>query len=101
MMKTANGVSISWGLLKSVTMVFWSVSLVFLFCEFSENLTKQFDMFNDTLGQSKWYQLSLPMQRMLVIVIANTQYPTHIRGFGNLFWRREAFKKVMKSVNFD
>lgn len=90
--------SMSLELIKPFFMVSWSFLPVFLFSEFGEMLSEQFALFNDVLNQCKWYQLPLPMQRMLMIVMANAQRTTKILGFGNLFCRRIAFKKVCQSI---
>lgn len=51
-------------------------------------------MFKDVLDQCDWYLFPIEMQRMLIIVMSNTQQPTIIHAFGNAQCSREAFKKV-------
>lgn len=57
-------------------------------------LIREFNKFNDAFCTCKWYYFSLEMQKMLLIVVANTQQPIFIQGFGNIPCTRDSFKKV-------
>lgn len=54
----------------------------------------QFELFNDALYQCKWYFLPIELRRMLVTIMSNAQYPTHMRGYGNIECTRDSFKEV-------
>lgn len=57
-------------------------------------VTKEFDSFNQTIGQCDWYSFPHEIQQMFLIVLTNTQQSTFIQGFGNISCTRELFKRV-------
>lgn len=61
-------------------------------------ISNRFDMFNDALDQCHWYLFPIEMQRMFIIVTANTQRPTIIHAFGNAQCTRAANKTVRFGV---
>lgn len=75
-------------------MSFWSFFAIFGFCIVGETVTIQFDRFNETLCNTKWYLLPIEMQQMLVIFMAFVQQSATIHGSGQTVCRLEAFKKV-------
>lgn len=81
-------------LLRILLLVFWAFVLVFLFCEFGEMVSDEFEEFNDELDQSDWYSFSVEMQRIFVILTINAQQSTYIKGFANVLCVRPTFKKV-------
>lgn len=80
----------------SVTFIemFWTFAFVLIFCELGEMVSSEFDAFNGSVEQCKWYSFPIEMQRMVVIFMANAQQPSYIRAFGNISCTRETFKKV-------
>lgn len=72
----------------------WSFTLIFLLCESGEAVSHQFDEFDNEFWQSNWYLFPIEMQRMLVIVMLNTQRPAIIQGYANTLCSRDAFKTV-------
>lgn len=56
----------------------------------------EFELFNDALYQCKWYLLPIELRQMLVIVMSNAQYPTHMRDDGNIECTRDSFKEVFE-----
>lgn len=73
----------------------WSLLQIFIACALGEMIKNQFETFNDELNQCiNWYALPIELQKLLVIVLANAQRETAIRGFGNIFCTRTTFKKV-------
>lgn len=58
-------------------------------------MTKHFKIFNDELWQCHWYSFPVELQQMLIIVIANTNQPMIIRGYGKALCTREALKDVI------
>lgn len=68
--------------------------ILFLYCDLGQTMTNQFDGFNDELCRYNWYLFPIEMQHMLVIIMANTQQPAIVQGFGNIMCTRDAFKKV-------
>lgn len=57
-------------------------------------VTHEFKQFHEKLSQCNWYEFPRELQRMLVIVLINTQEPATIKGFANTSCTREEFKKV-------
>lgn len=86
------------GDVKRVNLMFWSFVMIFAFCEMGELVSNQFNEFEMTLGQCKWYLFSLNLQRMCIIVLANAGQPTTVHGFGNIVCTRESMKKVILHV---
>lgn len=60
-------------------------------------VTNRFDLFDNELYQCDWYELPLEVQQLLVILMANTQKPATIRGYGNVVCSRKTFQKVIDS----
>lgn len=77
-------------------LVLVSVSLLILLfpCEFGEWMAGRFDAFNDDITQWKWYLFSIELQRMYLILLAQTQQPGIICSFGNIPCKRDSFKRV-------
>ena len=75
-----------------VVALFWAFVIIFLACECGQNVTMEFEMFNDALYQCKWYFLPIELQRMLVTVLVGAQHPTHMQGYGNIECTRDSFK---------
>ena len=94
MEKSKEDLSSEIGLLRLLVMVFWSFVMLFIFCENGETVTHQFQVFNVELRQFNWYILPINVQKMFIIVVANAQQPSFIRGFANAICLRESFKKV-------
>lgn len=56
---------------------------------------------NDKLYQCNWHLFPIEIQRMLVIVMTNTQRPSTVHGFANTFCTRDAFKGVKFRVTWE
>lgn len=69
---------------------------IFLYCVLGQMVTDQFENYNQSLGQSNWYLFPIEMQKVYILVMANAQEPSLIRGFGNIECTRETLKKVSK-----
>ena len=65
-----------------------SFMILFVLCELTQIITDEFASFNDELNQFAWYSFPIKMQQILIIVMANAQQPTVIRGFGNILCTR-------------
>lgn len=75
-------------------LVQWSFFLLFFYCESGQFVMNQFEEFDDQLYECGWYLFPNEMQKMLVIIMSNTQQPVIIHGLANAFCTREIFKKV-------
>lgn len=81
-------------------LVTWSFFLLFFYCEAGQFVINQFEEFADQTYQTiVWYSLPVEMQKMLVIVMLNTQQDVVVRGLANAMCMREVFKKV-KSIRY-
>lgn len=94
-------------LLLTVTIQFWAIVFISLLCELGKMVTNEFELFSGELNQCNWYAFPIAMQRMLLIVVVNSEQPAKLRGFGNVECTRETFKRVignadsfLKSVSF-
>lgn len=76
-------------------MIFWSFTLIFMFCELGERLTAQFDEIDEEIFRSNWYAFPMDVQRMLPLIMDGTQEPIVLSGLGNILCTREAFKNVI------
>lgn len=81
-------------------LVFWSFLFLFLCCECGETVTNQYQMYDEKLILCNWYLLPKEIQRLLVVVIANSQQTVTICGFANTMCTRDIFKKVSEKMMF-
>lgn len=81
-------------LLFQLFLMVWSFVFVSLFCELGEMTLERYEKVDQQLFNCKWYKFPIEIQRMLVIVIANSQQPVTICGYGNIVCTRDALKKV-------
>lgn len=81
-------------ILYPLVLLFWAFAVVFVFCEFGEQVSNQYEYFNDELCECDWYLLPVEMQRILSIVMMNSQQPIFIQGYANTLCIRYTFKTV-------
>lgn len=67
-----------------------------MLCDFADNVTNRFYRTN-VYEHCNWYTFTNDVQRLLPVIINNTQRSALIEGFGNIHCTRERFKKV---INF-
>lgn len=67
---------------------------LFTTCELSGRLSCEFDDINDRINEFNWYSFPLEMQRLLPIIMANTQQPVDFYCFGSSKCNRDTIKKV-------
>lgn len=72
----------------------WSFIVIGILCLSGQMVTDAFELISNELNQCKCYLVPLEMQRMLLILLANVQQSTFIRGYGNIYCTRETFKNV-------
>lgn len=71
-----------------------SFTEVFILCETGERLTAQFNKDDTGILQWNWYTFPLDIQKILPIILSDTQNPFIMRGFGGVACTRESFKSV-------
>lgn len=74
--------------------MFWSFSLIFIFCDFGERVSSGFGEINDAISAFDWHLFPIGAQRMLPTILIVTQQPVALRGFGNVSFLREVFANV-------
>lgn len=67
-----------------------------LVCECGETISTEFERFYDGLCRHHWHLFPIEMQRMYLILLANTQHPVNIHSFFNVECTRETLKNVTK-----
>lgn len=77
---------------KTYVTIFWSFVFIAVYAEFGQKLTEEFERFHFELNRSNWYQFPIDIQRMLLIVLPNSQQPMTIHGI--ISCTRETFKEV-------
>lgn len=78
-----------------VVAVFWFFCTIFIFCEFGENVCKEFDKVVNAVCESDWYAFPIEVQRSLPLLLIATQKQVIPRGFGNILCIRESFQTVI------
>lgn len=58
-----------------------SICAMYLYCYFGQVSSESFEQMADILFDTNWPDLSVPMQKYIVIMIANMQKPLHFHGF--------------------
>lgn len=72
----------------------FSFGLVFMFCEFGEQLRTRSDEINDAICELDWDSFPLPTRRMMPIIISITQHPAELVAYGGCLCARNTFKRV-------
>lgn len=75
-----------------------SLTLVILFlaCELAGKLGGEFEIFNDMINRFSWYLFPLRMQKMLPLIMMNSQPIIGFYCFGSIMCNRETFRKVRR-----
>ena len=78
----------------TASLVFWSLGIIFFYCEFGQRLSESFEDIGNKIGRFKWYSFPIGIKRMLPIIIMNVHEPVEITAFGSISCSRDTFKKV-------
>lgn len=70
------------------------ISNLFLYCYFGKLATESFEKMADCLYDCNWYEVSIQLQKFLIIMIANIQKPIYYYGFRLAILNLETFTKV-------
>lgn len=82
------------GIVRSLTLIFWSFALIFFFCHSCQSVTDRFSQLDNAVYHCEWHSYPIKVQRILPIIMLALQQPVVFHGFGNVFYTREAFKNV-------
>lgn len=80
--------------MESILYGFWAIILVFFSCEIGQRFTDAYEEIDDKIESFDWYLLPMKIQRMLLILMVNTQQVVYIECFGSMACGRDTFKKV-------
>lgn len=92
--KQSNGALNPFEIIHPLILVFWAFTMVLIFCELGELVSSQYDQFYEKLCKCDWFLVSVEMQRVLMIVMTNSQQPIFIRGYANIVCIRNTLKTV-------
>ncbi|XP_055322149.1 putative odorant receptor 85d isoform X2 [Sitodiplosis mosellana] len=84
-------------MIKPLFQTFWSFAVLFLICEFGQTLTNHFDQLKDVIYDCDWTAFPKDMQKILPIIIQNTQRPVVLQICEDFSCSRESFKKVVNA----
>lgn len=68
----------------------------FIICETGNDITHRFSRVGDSIYNCAWYNLPLKLKKYIPTMIAITQKPLFVQGFGNIRCTRETLKTVMR-----
>lgn len=85
-------------LVKPACSAFWSFALIFLICEFGQMVTDHFDELTNAINDYDWTSFPDEIQKILPVIIQNTQREVVIETFKNTSCSRESFKIVCFTV---
>lgn len=80
-------------IVKGSVLAVLSFTQIFIFCDTSEQVTSRFIEI-DVYVICDWYKYDRDTCRLFPIIIANSQQPVILKGYGNILCTRETFKKV-------
>lgn len=76
--------------------IFDGTLCLFLYCYFGKLATDSFVNMADCLYESRWQNLSIDLQKYLVIMMANAQAKYHFHGFKIAVLNLDTFRKVKR-----
>lgn len=80
-------------ILKNITLTFATILVFLVICSALEELKVQFEDL-DVYVRCSWYRYPIKLQRILTIIIVNSQSLEPFKVFGSLTASRETCKKV-------
>lgn len=72
----------------------FALALVYNSCETGQRIANAFDGIDFTIDLYAWYLFPDDIQRMLPMIIANSQQPITLECFGSIACARQVFKSV-------
>lgn len=80
--------------------IFWSISLIFIFCELGERVTDGFNELNDVICTLDWYTFPIKRQQMFQTILIAFQQPVIFQAFGSISCTRDVFKRVSSANKY-
>lgn len=81
-------------LVKFIVVVQLSTSIVFMYCYVGSLTTQQFLRYSVVWYEIPWYKFSIDLQKLIPLIIANTQKPLIFQGFAIIKLNLAAFTKA-------
>lgn len=78
----------------------FSFAVVFMFCEFGEQLRRRFDEINNAICDLDWYTFPPHVQRMIPTILLSAQNPPELMAYGGVSSSRITFKAVSFNIHF-
>lgn len=76
--------------------LFWLLALMYILCQFGQQLTDQFFHFEHTIYECQWYTFPVNTQkRYFTMIMSASQKPVELKGYGNVRCSFETFKNVI------
>lgn len=69
-------------------------NLFLIFCEFGEQMSGLFGGIYEQIFSLDWYTYPVELQRIMPVILMNSQKPVVLKGFGNVPVTRLNFKSV-------
>lgn len=88
----------SHSLKKSLFSLLQKIVMVFFSCEIGQRFSDAYKEIDDKIDEFNWYLMLMKIQRILPIIMINTQQPIFIECFGSSTCSRETFKKVNEQL---
>lgn len=81
--------------------MFYAFCSVLVVCELGERFTIAYDGIDCEIEKFDWYSFPIEVQRLLPVLMLNAQQPVTIECFASTSTNREAFKKVIETVDIE
>lgn len=72
--------------------------LVFIYCEFGQQIGLCYRRVDDAIYQMDWFSFPIEVQRRVPMILMLTQKPVEFKGFGDIVFTRDTFKRVIWSL---
>lgn len=82
------------GILQTVIYALTTVSSLYLFCHFGNQVTHRYEDVEFAAYQLTWYRIPLDRRKDLIMMIAFAQRGVYIQGFASACCTREVFLRV-------
>lgn len=74
------------------------IANLFLYCYFGAVATESYEKMAKSVYDCKWPELSIDLQKYILVMIMNAQRPLHYHGFGIAILDLNTFAKLIKAV---
>lgn len=78
--------------------VFVSGANLFVYCFFGKLASESYTNMADSLYEANWREISIDLQKYMIIMIGNAQRPLYYHGFGIAVLNLETFCRVRKKI---